>query len=249
MKQGEAAPRNPLQGNLADHLFYLVFDILTLLVELFLFDKLAANWDPLWIHTYFWVFLLFCVGIFLKSHDQEYLRGIDIFGNKYQIISIISVYFFGLALGGFALFSFVANFFKDMPPIFIAIPAAFIFVFGYPVLFGVISKTKNKSPKKLPVIVNFLFRIISYSAIFLMNTYMLSFVYFQLEKLRSESAFPLWTYPIVIVVTALLIILFYLPARIHLFFQTPDKKGNYISFIITCAGLAVFAVTGLYFRF
>ncbi|MBN2532591.1 MAG: hypothetical protein JXB88_06845 [Spirochaetales bacterium] len=234
---------------LSSHLVYLVFDILMILAELFLFEKLVANWETLWNGTYFWVFLFFCLGIFLKWWDPEYLKGIDTFGQKYTIVSVISIYFFGLGLGGFALFSFAGIFFKGVPPIYIAIPAALIFVFGYPVLFGFISKTKTPDTKKLPVIIVFLLQMVSYAALFFMNIYMLSFAYYQLEKFRAHTVIPLWTYPFVILIVALLIILFYLPARIHLFFQAADKKGNYISFIITCAGLALFAVTGIYLRF
>jgi hypothetical protein len=249
IKPFETTKQNNFIKKITHHLVYLVFDLLMIMVELLLFEKLVVHWETLWTGTYFCIFLFFCICIFLKRWDPEYLKGIEIFGQKYTIINVIAVYFFGLGLGGFALFSFVDIFFKEMPPIYIAIPAAFIFVFGYPVLFGFISKTKTWSTKKLPGIVVFLMQMVSYSAFLLMNIYMLSFVYYQLEKFRSHTDIPLWTYPFVIIIVALLIVFFYLPARIHLFLQAPGKKGNFISFIITCAGLALFAVTGVYFRF
>ncbi len=88
--------------------------------------------------------------------------------------------------------------------------------------------------------------IVASAAVFAANLYLLAFVYRTLSEARGNSANgPAWTVLLLFVATVMLV-LFYLPGRIHTLIDAPTERSNWLSFWLTIGAAAVFAVAGVH---
>jgi hypothetical protein len=244
MSDQETEKKGEIRPSLFAVISFLVFDICTILADIFLFGKLTASFESLFLPSYIFIYLFFCIAILLKRFDREYLEGLEDFGKRHAVISFFSTYMIGLGLGGMAVGSFITLF--PASPVAVNVPLFIILPFLYPVLFGITTKKDTKRIPKMPgwlVIVN---RLVTQFIFFSMSSYMLAFVYVNLAKIQKEGPQAAWVYPFLFLIIAGAVILFYLPARIHSFFQTPKSRFNTISFFVTCVSAAVFTITGVY---
>lgn len=65
------------------------------------------------------------------------------------------------------------------------------------------------------------------------------------EMLRGGDVHGVMAFLIAVVV-AILLVLFYLPGRIHTLMQDPESRANWWSFWITCVAAGAFAVWGVH---
>jgi len=219
-----------------------LFDLLTLAVELLLFERLVAGYRTLWLPTYVFAYLAFCGAIFLKRWDPQYQAGLARLAGRHPVLVGASVYVAGLGLGGLAVGSVVGGLAPEPLPPWILVPLAFALLFGYPVLFAWCKA--HPRPRPRPAVARLL-RWVADLAIFVQCTYLLTFVYWSWSDLRAREHLGPLTWPIVIPLVGLLLVLLYLPGRIHLLFQRPESRANWIGLAITCLAAAVFACTGL----
>ena len=91
-----------------------------------------------------------------------------------------------------------------------------------------------------------LVRSLSGFGIFLMSMYMLTFVYYNINRMENEGAMDWYLRPFVVLAAMMLIVLIYMPARIHYFIDSPGDRSNRAWFFFTVFSLAVLSATGIH---
>jgi hypothetical protein len=250
-------PRDIL-GSFREPAPYLAFDLMTILSEFLFFETLARNYQTLWLDTYFFVFLFFCLSIFLKGRDPVYLSGLLWIKKKQEseegtvlyLLMLILVYFVSpVVLGGFAYGSLLSIIKNYNPPAAWGVPVLLMLICVYPVIFAVFPWRRARAEIILDLGVkktaSLMIRIISGAGIFLLSFYMLAFVYYNMYRINADTTLAWYMRPIVLIMMGFIFTFIYLPARLHYFFDSPEDRGNRAWFILTVISLAVFSMTGL----
>lgn len=239
------AGATPLAAALSRH----GFDAATLLAQLLFFDRLVAAYQTTWIATYLWVYLFFCAGIWLKQYDAGYVAGVDHLTKRHPWFVGLGVWVASLPVGAMAVGSMVTGAVPGVTgqnlPMAVGIPLVVVLVFLYPVVFAWALHRGRAHPTRLRPVAAIVLRVVSDFAIFLLTLYLLTFVYYNLAEMRARGPTAAWAYPLMALVTAILLWLFYLPGRIHTLFAEPEARANWVSLWLTCAAAAVFAVAGV----
>jgi hypothetical protein len=246
--RSEDAPGSP--APLAVALSRHGFDAATLLAQVLFFDRLVAAYQTTWLATYLWVYLFFCAGIWAKQYDAGYVAGVDRFSARHPVFVALGVWIASLPVGAMAVGSMVSGAIPGLTgqnlPMAVGIPLVLVLTFLYPVVFAWALHRGRAHPVRLRPAAALALRVGSDFAIFLLTLYLLTFVYSSLDELRIKGgAVSPWMTPLVLLVVAILLWLFYLPGRIHTLFAEPEARANWISFWLTCVAAAVFAVAGV----
>jgi hypothetical protein len=226
------------------------FDAATLVVQLLFFDRLVAAFATTWLATYLWVYLLFCAGIWAKQYDAAYVAGADRLSERHPLFTGLAVWIASLPVGAMAVGSLVSGAVPGLTmqalPMALGIPLILALTFLYPVVFAwSVHRGRTRRAQPRPRVALAL-RLTSDAAIFLLTLYLLTFVFRTLSEFRAKDDITLgWLTPVVLFATAAMLWLFYLPGRIHTLFADPDSRANWISFWVTCAAAAAFAVGGI----
>lgn len=243
--EGTPGGVTPLAAALSRH----GFDAATLLAQLLFFDRLVAAYQTTWIATYLWVYLFFCAGIWLKQYDAGYVAGVDRLTKHHPWFVVLGVWVASLPVGAMAVGSMVTGAVPGLTgqnlPMAVGIPLVVVLVFLYPVVFAWALHRGRAHPARLRPAAAIVLRVVSDLAIFLLTLYLLTFVYYNLAEMRGRGPTATWAYPLMALVTAILLWLFYLPGRIHTLFAEPEARANWVSLWLTCAAAAVFAVAGV----
>jgi hypothetical protein len=237
-------------ASLGAALSHHAFDAATLLSQVFLFDALVAGHQTTWVRTYLWVYLLFCLGIWLKQYDPDYVAGSDRLTKRHPVFVAIGVWVASLVVGAMAVVSLVSGAVRGLTgenlPMAIGIPLTLVLTFLYPVLLAWALYRGRAHPARLRPGTAAALRVVSDFAIFLLTLYLLTFVLSSIAGIRAGGDVHGVMAFLIAVVVAILLVLFYLPGRIHTLMQDPESRANWWSFWITCAAAGAFAVRGVH---
>ena len=243
---GVASGTAPLGAVLSHH----AFDAATLLAQIFLFETLVARYKTTWIQTYLWVYLLFCLGIWLKQYDPDYVAGAGRLAKRHPVFVAIGVWVASLIVGALAVGSLVSGAVPGLTgenlPMAVGIPLTLVLTFLYPVLLAWALHRGRAHPARLRPGAATALRFVSDFAIFLLTLYLLTFVFSSIAEMRRGGDVHGVMAFLIAVVVAILLVLFYLPGRIHTLMQDPESRANWWSFWITCAATGAFAVWGVH---
>ena len=226
------------------------FDAATLLTQILLFATPAAGHRTIWLHTYIWVYLLFCLGIWLKQYDPQYVSGATRLAERHPDLVTIGVYVASLAVGAMATGSLLTGAIPGLTGRNVAMALRVPLTLGlaalYPVLFARALRRGRAHTARLRPASALALRVVSDLAIFLLTQYLLTFVLYNLAEMRGRGDIHGVMALLMAVMTAILLTLCYLPGRIHSLMQDPESRANWWSFWITCAAAGAFAVWGVH---
>lgn len=238
--------------------FYIFFDVFNIIAAIFIVNLYDAEVE-IWYVSYLIIFILFCLAIFFKQYDKEYLYGLYQF--KYEGLSEWIVMFCAMLFPGWltgpAFLSLLESVFEgivflpdDMTTYTITVLPLMLL---YPLIFGLFpfrKALKKHHEKLVPLSKNkkVFLKIIPNWIIFIFSVYLLVFYFdilsgaFESHKIASMEFVgraAVWG----VSMAALLII--YLPARMHFFFDSYGNRQNKISLIITVLIISIYSMTGI----
>ena len=202
--------------------------------------------------SYFFVFMLFCFSVFLKQYDKKYLYGIHQSkdANNFEwVLMFIAMLFPGWLAGGtlLGLLGFTAG--KIYPYNISLLPTMVV----YPLIFGLFPfrkaiKMKNENPGPLSKSGMIFFRIIPDTVIFIFSVYLQIFYFdmlastfgtVRIASMDFVERAALW------LVSMLGLLVMYMPARMHFFFNSPNNLKNKISLFITLFLISIYSIIGV----
>lgn len=241
--------------------FYIFFDVFNIVAAIFIVNLYETKID-IWALSYFFIYLLFCLSVFLKQYDKEYLEGLNEYRHQdlFEWIVMFCAMLFPGWLGGTALIGILDFLFEgiisedilsgDMISYTeISLPLMLI----YPLIFGLfpfrkalnqdhekiapLTKSKKIMIKTIPNWIIFIFSI--YLLVFYFDILSGAFDSNDIESMEFVGRAVVWGISMV----SLLII--YLPARMHFFFDSYGNRQNKISLIITVVIISIYSMTGI----
>ena len=231
--------------------FYIFFDVFSITASVFIVNLYDAEVE-IWYVSYFFIFILFCLAIFLKQYDKEYLYGLYQFKDEglFEWIVMFCAMLFPGWLAGGALLAILGFSVEEISSYNISVLPVMLL---YPLIFGLFpfrKALKKYHEKLVPLSKNkkVFLKIIPNWIIFIFSVYLLVFYFdilsgaFESREIASMELVgraAVWG----ISMAALLII--YLPARMHFFFDSYGNRQNKISLIITVVLISIYSMTGI----
>lgn len=238
--------------------FYIFFDVLNIIATV-LIVKLYDQNIGAWSISYFFVFLVFCIAVFLKQFDKEYLKGIYILKED-QIFTWIIIFCIMLYPGwmtGPAVLTFLESIFEgadySVDDMFVYTLRMLPLMLLYPLIFVVFPFRKGfkKHHKKLDPLTGWekvFFKTIPNWIIFIFSVYLLVKYYdvltsaFDSDSIESMGIVGRLA---LIIVSMMALAIMYMPARMHFFFDSLNNRKNIISLLITVVLITLYSVTGI----
>ncbi len=239
--------------------FYIFFDVFNIVAAILIVNLYESEVE-IWAVSYFFIFLLFCLAVFLKQYDKEYLSGLYQYKQNEEILEWIVMFcamLFPGWLTGSAFLPFLESVFEGVvfPPgdMTVYTKTVLPFMLLYPLIFGLapfIKANKKQLEKSVPLTKSrkVFLKTIPNWIIFIFSAYLLVFYFdiltgaFESDKIESMDFVgraAVWG----ISMAALLII--YIPARMHFFFDSFGNRQNKISLIITVVIISIYSMTGI----
>ena len=226
----------------------ILFDLATVLVEIFFFDDLVRQWDEMTAGLFFFVYLAYCAGLWTKRRDRAYMQGLVWFSDK-KLFWISSFFLLQTVLGAMAFASFQETSKTFIPKgmgTFLN-PAVLILVFpmAFALMIRLVRQARRDFSKSMSMDkagdlkpadsspANFTsmgFGLISDLGIWLMGLSLLSFFYNLAQKIVINLDFTFWGMVGALFLSFALGLLFYYPARFHIILENPKDRSNWIGF-------------------
>ena len=241
--------------------FYIFFDVFNIIAAIFIVNLFDEEIE-IWYLSYFFVYILFCLAVFLKQYDKEYLFGLSQYkkDNFFEwIVMFCAMLFSGWFASG-ALLAILEFLFDgiltekflsgDMTSYTVsAMPLMLL----YPLVFGFFpfSKAKKKYLEKLtpiPKRKKVFLKILPDWIIFIFSVYLLVFYFYILSSTfdgQRIASMELVERAAVWGISMAALLIMYLPARMHFFFDSYGNRQNKISLIITILIISIYSMTGI----
>ncbi len=238
--------------------FYIFFDVLNIIAAVFIVNLYDQNIGA-WSISYFFVFLLFCIAVFLKQYDKKYLKGIYILKED-QVFTWIIIFGIMLYPGwmtGPAVLTFLESIFEgtdySVDDMYVYTLRMLPLMLLYPLIFAVFPFRKGfkKHHKKLDPLTGrekVFFKTIPNWVIFIFSVYLLVKYYDVLTSAfdsNSIESMGIVGRVALIIVSVMAFAIMYMPARMHFFFDSLNNRKNIISLIITIVLIVLYSMTGI----
>lgn len=240
----------PLPAAWVGHLF----DAATLGAQLLFFDALVSRWETVWVGSFPLVYAAFCAGLALKRYEPAYVAGLDVMWKRHPALTTLAVYIGGTMVGALGVASMTevayhGHTLGDVGPA-LGVPIVLALTFAAPIAHAWAMHRAKAHPRPVPRPAAALtLRLLSSAAVFAATLYLLAFVYRMIQETSGGgTSGVVWT-ALKLFVALTMLVLFYLPGRIHTLIEAPTERGNWVSFWLTCVAAAGFAVFGVHVGF
>ena len=233
----------------------IFLDLVTIAGGALFFRPLSESFESVWLGTYLFVFLFFCLTLVLRYWDRSYLQNLARVRETSGWTVAVFVFLLGLVLSGFAFGSLLTVLKRggvirpgEILPFTVGAPAVLGVLGVYPAVFGILPYRRSGKGRwrslRESKFRDRMLKAVCGMGLFGVTLYMEAFVYRTVRGMLAEGvSLPLRF--IVLLCAGFLFTAFYLPARIHVWFEAPEDSGGRSWLILTALSLAVFAVSGV----